>query len=54
MEYPERRKLDDALDVKADHRRASISPVLALYKMRERLTGVRYTAGVSQTVKETR
>ena len=51
MEYPERRKLDDALDVKADHRMASISPEIALYKMSDRLSGVRYTAGVSLTVK---
>jgi AhpC/TSA family len=51
MEYPERRKLEDALDVKADHRRASISPEIALYKMDDRRPGVRYTAGVSQTGK---
>jgi hypothetical protein len=54
MEDPERRKLEDALDVKADRRRASISPARALYKMDDWCPVVRYTAGISQTVEETR
>jgi hypothetical protein len=51
MEHPKRRKLEDALDVKADQRMTSISPWIALYKMSDRLSGVRYTAGVPQTGK---
>jgi hypothetical protein len=54
MEDPMRRKLEDARDVKADHSRASGSLQTALYKMSDRLSGVRYTASVSQTGKETK
>jgi hypothetical protein len=54
MEDPDRRKLEDGRDVKADHSRASVSLQTALYKMSDWLSGVRYTASVSQTGKETR
>ena len=54
MEYPERRKLEDARDVKSDHSKASVSLQTALYKISDRLSGIRYTASVSQTGKETR
>jgi hypothetical protein len=54
MEDPMRRKLEDARDVKADHSRESVYLKKALYKMSDRLSGVRYTASVSQTGKETK
>jgi hypothetical protein len=52
MEYSDRRKLEDAVSVKSDHSRASVSPQKTLYKMRDRLSGVDYTASIAQTGKE--
>jgi hypothetical protein len=53
-EYPDRRKLEDAVSVKSDHNRASVSPQKTLFKMSDWLSGVDYTASVSQTGKEMR
>jgi len=55
VEYSQRRKLEDVRDVKADHKqgiRISLNSVNIIAG--DWLSGVRYTASVSQTGKEMR